>query len=55
MTRDSTRDSSQVTRQQLCDLVSACRNGKVAVVRCKGRNTKTWRECVKNDIEGLGL
>ena len=29
------------------DWVSACRNVEVAGVRCKGRNKKAWRECVK--------
>ena len=37
------------------DWVSACRNVEVAGVRCRGRNGKTWRECVDNDMEVLGL
>ena len=35
--------------------VSACRNVVVAGVRCAGRGRKTWRECVKGDMEELGL
>ena len=38
------------------DWVSACRNVVVvAGVRCAGRSRKTWRECVKDDMEELGL
>ena len=37
------------------DWVSACRNGVVAGVRFVGRGRKTWRECVKEDTEELGL
>ena len=37
------------------DCVSACRNVKVAAVRCAGRNRKTWRECVDDDMKVLGL
>ena len=37
----------------LDDWVSACR--KVAGVRCRGRRRKTWRKCVKDDMEVLGL
>ena len=35
--------------------VSACRNVVVAGVRCAGRGRKTWRECVKDDIDELGF
>ena len=35
--------------------VSACRNVVVAGVRCVGRGRKTWRECVKEDMDKLGL
>ena len=35
--------------------VSACRNVVVAGVRWSGRGRKTWRECVKDDMEVLGL
>ena len=35
--------------------VSACRNVVVADVRCAGRGRKTWRECVKDDMDELGL
>ena len=34
---------------------SACRNVVVAGVRCAGRGRKTWRECVRDDMEELGL
>ena len=37
------------------DWVSACRNVVVAGVRCVGRGRKTWRECVKDDMDELGL
>ena len=37
------------------DWVLACRNVMVASVRCVGRDTKTWRECVKDDTDELGL
>ena len=36
--------------------MSACRNVVVAGVRCAGsRGRKTWYECVKDDMEELGL
>ena len=35
------------------DWVSACRNVYVTGVRCRGRNWKTRRECVKGDMEAL--
>ena len=35
--------------------VSTCRNVVVAGVRCVGRGRKTWRECVKDDMDELGL
>ena len=37
------------------DWVSACRNVVMAGVRCAGRGRKTWRECVKDDKDVLGL
>ena len=37
------------------DWVSACRNVVVAGARCVGRDRKTWRECVKDDTDELGL
>ena len=33
----------------------AYRNVMVAGVRCLGRGRKTWRECVKDDMDELGL
>ena len=35
--------------------MSACRNEVVARVRCAGRGRKTWSECMKDDMEVLGL
>ena len=32
-----------------------CRNVVVAGLRCVGRGRKTWRECVKDDMDELGL
>ena len=37
------------------DWVSACRKVEVAVVRCEGRNRKTWNECVEDDVKAIGL
>ena len=37
------------------DWVSACRNVVVAGVRCAGRGRMTWRECVKDDTDELGI
>ena len=37
------------------DWVSAYRKVKVAGARCKGRNRKTWKECVDDDMKVLGL
>ena len=38
------------------DWVLACRNvEEVAGARCMGRNRKTLRECVKDDMEVLGF
>ena len=37
------------------DWVSACRNVVVGGLRCGGRDRKTWRECVKDDTNELGL
>ena len=37
------------------DWVSACRKVLVAGVRCAGRGRKTWRECVKDDMDELSL
>ena len=35
----------------------ACRKveEEVAEVRCRGRNRKTWNECVEDDMKVLGL
>ena len=37
------------------DWVSACSRVEVAGMRCKGRNRKTWKECVDEDKEVQGL
>ena len=37
------------------DWVLACKNVVVAGVRCVGRGMKTWRKCVKDDMDELGL
>ena len=42
-------------RRNVDDWVSACRKVEVAGARCKGRNRKTWKECVDDDIKVLGL
>ena len=46
-----------VERKNGDDWVSACRNAVVARLRCvgRGRGRKTWRECVKDDTDELGL
>ena len=44
-----------VERKNGDDWVLACRNVMVAEVRCAGRGRKTWRECVKVDMDELGL
>ena len=44
-----------VERKNRDDWVLACRNVVVAGVRCAGRGRKTWRECVKDDMDELGL
>ena len=44
-----------VERKEEDDWVSACRNVVVAGVRWVGRGRKTWGECVKDDMEELGL
>ena len=37
------------------DWVSACRNVEVVGRKSKGRDRKTWRECVEDDTDELGL
>ena len=37
------------------DWMPACRNVEMAGVRCRGRNRKTWRECVEDEMKVLGL
>ena len=44
-----------VERKKGDDWVSDCRNMVVAGVRGVGRGRKTWRECVKEDADELGL
>ena len=59
---DSSADASgrmrwfgHLERKNGDDWVSACRNVMVAGVRCAGRGRKNWRECVKDDMDELGL
>ena len=43
-------------RVEMTGCLSACRNVVVAGVRCgRGRGRKTWRECVKDDMDELSL
>jgi hypothetical protein len=44
-----------VERKNAEDWVSACRNFEVGGVRGRGRGRKTWEECVRNDMDELGL
>ena len=44
-----------VERKNGDDWMSACRNVVVAGMRSVGRGRKTWRECVKEDTDELGL
>jgi hypothetical protein len=44
-----------VERKNKSDWVSACRKLEVEGVRGKGRGRTTWDECVRDDINGLGL
>src|SRR5664279_2262353 len=37
------------------DWVSACRDLEVGGAKRKGRSRKTWGECVRNDMDSLGL
>ena len=49
--RGRLRGFGHVERKSGDDWVSACRNVVVAGMRCAGRGRKTWRECVKDDME----
>ena len=55
MRRGRLRWFGHLERRSVEDWVSVCRKVEVAGVRCKGRNRKTWKECVDKDIEVLGL
>ena len=44
-----------VERKSEDDWVSACRNVMVAGARSAGTGRKTWRECVRDDMNELGL
>ena len=37
------------------DWTSACRNIEVVGTKSRGRNKKTWEECVRQDLKRLGL
>ena len=53
--RGSLRWFGHLEHRSVDDWVSACRKVEVAGARCKGRKRKTWKECVDNDMEVLGL
>ena len=42
-------------RKNMYDWVSACRNVEVVGLKGRGRGRKTWWECVKHDMDLLGL
>ena len=42
-------------RKSSNDWVSACRDYEVIVQKSRGRSRKTWAECVKHDLQSLGL
>ena len=44
-----------VERKDDNDWVKRCTMWEVEGIRQKGRPKKTWRDCVKNDMESLGL
>ena len=44
-----------VERKDDNDLVKRCITWEVEGIRQRGRPKKTWRDCVKNDMESLGL
>src|SRR5664279_486995 len=44
-----------VKRKDTDDWVSACRNIEVEGKRGRGRDRKTWKECVANDLKKLML
>jgi len=44
-----------VERKDDNDLVKRCIMWEVEGIRQRGRPKKTWRDCVKNDMESLGL
>ena len=48
-------DGPHVERKSGDDWVSACRNVVVAGVRCAGGCRKTWKKCVEDDMDELGL
>ena len=44
-----------VERKDDCDWVKRCITWEVEGIRQRGRLKKTWWDCVKNDMESLGL
>ena len=52
--RGRLRMFGHVERKNGDNWVSAGRNVEVAGVRSAGRGRKTWRECVKDDMDELG-
>jgi len=56
MTKMSTlRWFGHVERKDDNDWVKRCVTWKVEEIRQRGRPIKTWWDCVKNDMESLGL
>ena len=42
-------------RKDSDDWVSSCRNIEVVGAKSRGRGKKTWEECVRHDLDLLGL
>ena len=45
----------RVAREDDSDWVKRCMTWEVEGIRQRGRPKKTWWDCVKNDVESLGL
>ena len=55
MRRGRLRWFGHVERKEVDDLVSACRNLKVAGSRGRGRPWMTWRARLDGDMKDMGL
>ena len=53
--QDRQRWFGHVERKGNDDWVSACRSFGVAGVKSRGRGEETWNECVRQDMDLLGL